>query len=78
MYRRKTITTQKIKPVSHSLYSESIFGEYVHSCFHKGCRKKKSARDNPNRYRGKFSDHGSFPSGFQGKLRKRHCKEEAS
>ena len=77
MYRRKTITTQKIKPVSHSLYSESIFGEYVHSCFHKGCRKKKVHVTTPIGIVGSFQITVLCPQDFRENwenvtVRKRH------
>ena len=77
MYWRKTITTQKIKPVSHSLYSESIFGEYVHSCFHKGCRKKKVLVTTPIGIVGSFQITVLLPQDFRENwenvtVRKRH------
>ena len=44
----------------------------LYSCF-----ERKSERENHERCGGKFSGHGSLTSGFQGNLRKIHCKKDA-
>ena len=44
----------------------------LYSCF-----ERKSERENHERCCGKFSGHGYLTSGFQGNLRKIHCKNNA-